>query len=248
MRRAIVLGGTGKQSLGREIAILMLKDGITPVLIGRSAHNIQYDPVLIGAEFITADLMDGDVAEKVIHRVNDVSSVTHLVVAGGGPHLRGNLTDHSLSERRQLWRSIVEGPSEIIAAFHGATKHAYHLVTMASTSAVQIRRDETVYATAQAARRSFSLNFHEELSSRVNSKNLIICPGGMKTGLWEQSACDTSQFMDPAVVAQIIWQKAQEQVAPFAEFIIKRKSDGNPELEEGLSQERISIFEGGRFR
>ncbi len=233
MTRALILGGTGKQSLGREIALTMLTDGITPILVGRTAQDASRDPTLKGCEFVTADLMDLNVAQKVLSAVGNLHSINYLVVAGGGPHLRGNLVTHPLDERRRLWRTIVEGPIEIVSRFHAGTMHPYCLITVASTSATVIRKDETIYATAQAARRSFALNFHAELSHRFGCQNFVFCPGGMQTGLWTGSDTDTSQFMDPVNVATTIWYMVKEKAIKPSDMMItrgKKTADGQEQI------------------
>lgn len=242
MVRALILGGTGKQSLGREIALAMLADGITPILVGRTAEEVRYDPALKGCEFLTADLMDLEVAELILKASGDLSEIAYLVVAGGGPHLRGNLVSHTLAERRRLWRTVVEGPTEVVTAFHTATRLPYQLITIASTSAMMIRKDETVYGSAQAARRQFALNFNHELAQRPGSKNLVVCPGGMRTGLWAGKDVDTNKFMDPSAVAKIIWQAAQDQADSLFEFIIRRDSDGSPKSEEEGCEFRMRMI------
>ncbi len=228
MKRALILGGTNGQSLGRKLALLMLADGITPILVGRSAAEASKDPEVAGAQFVTADLMDLDVSEQVLAQLADLSDIVSVTIAGGGPHLRGNVGDHDLVDRRQLWRSVVEGPIELVTAFHTASQQPYHLITVASTSATLIRKDETVYATAQAARRAYALNFAYELGQRRSSKSLLACPGGMKTGLWIGRGVDTRKFMDPSIVAGIIWRTAKEQVARLTELTIYRGRDGTP--------------------
>ncbi len=234
MQRALILGGTGKNSLGRALALRLIQDGITPILVGRTANIAAQDTGLKEAQYITADFMDADVSEQVMTALGEASDILYLVIAGGGPHLRGMTSSQSRAEKRRVRRTIAEGPAEIIEDFHAATRHPYHLITIASTSATQIRQDETVYATAQADRRAFALNFHYELVQRLGSKNLIVCPGGMKTGLWAGKDIDTSRFMEPMAVAQIIWETVREQIATLAELTIKRNPDGTPKPEKTI--------------
>lgn len=228
MKRALVFGATKRESLGRKLALLMLADGITPILVGRSAKEASLDSEVAGAEFITADLMDPNVSEQVMAGLGDLSDIEYVVIAGGGPHLKGKLGDYDLAERRAVRRTIDEAPTEIVAAFHASTQQPYRLITVASRSATLIRKDETIYATAQAARRAFALNFHHELAQRFGSKNLLVCPGGMKTSLWAGKAVNTSNYMDPAAVAQIIWRTTKEQVARLIELTVHRGHDGTP--------------------
>lgn len=228
MSRILILGGTNKESLGRQLALLGRAAGLVPVLVGRTAQTAAQDPELAGCEFITADLLDPQVGHQVMAGLGNAADVVMMIIAGGGPHLRGRLGDHSLQERIQLLGSVVQGPLEVLVAFHANTSQPYHLITVASTSAVMRRTDETVYATAQTARRAIAINFNHELTQRPGAKNLIVCPGGMKTGLWQPSV-NTTSYMDPAVVATIIWQTARTQSQSLAELTIKRNPNGRPE-------------------
>ncbi len=235
--RALVLGGTGRQSLGRAIALSMLGNGITPILVGRNAEQLTDDTELCVAELVTMDLMDPDADKKILAAAGDLVTIQYVVIAGGGPHLKGNVIDHDWGQVRQLWRSVVKAPVELLVAFHRATTHPYHVLTIASTSATAIRQDETIYAMAQAARRAFALNFYAEHAKRLGSKSLIVCPGGMKTGMWVGSAEDTSRFMDPDTVAKIIWQTTQAQRDGLVELTIRREKDGTPNPSMEVHQE-----------
>ncbi len=226
--RALILGGTREHSLGRHIAMQFLKNNISPILVGRTAAAIADEPSLAQAQGVVADLMSPTVATDILDQIGDLSDISHLVIAGGGPHMRGSLASHRLNEAKQVWGSIVIGPTEVLMLFHARTSHPYQLVTVASTSAKKLRSDETIYASAQAARRAVALNFHDELMERAGAtSNLIVCPGGMKTNLWAGTDMDTSSFMDPHEVAVIIGQ-AMKRCKLFCELTIDRGRDGIP--------------------
>jgi len=227
-KRALILGATGPASLGRHVLPHLLAAGVKPILVGRSADQIKDDPTLTGCEFVRADLMGSDVAETIFSKIGDLSDVSHVIIAGGGPHYKGNLAHEPNEVTQAIWGSIVSGPVRLVQRFHALTAHPYQLVTIASTSAIRRRKDETTYATAQAARAVFAQNFHYELTIRGGS-NLIFYPGGMKTGLWATEKTDIGSFMLPADVVEIIWEymsSAKSDETPL-EIIIDRAQDGS---------------------
>ena len=59
-------------------------------------------------------------------------------------------------------------------------------------------------------------------------------PGGLKTpNFWNESGQDIGAFMEPDVVAGIIWDRAMAQTAPFDEYQVIRNPDGSPRVEHG---------------
>ena len=227
MKRALVLGGTNKESLGRKLALALLADGISPILVGRSAMKVSHDLELEGAEFIPADLVDLNVGEQVLGALGDCANVD-LVIVAGGIFDSGPLVQCSPVKIDQLWRTNVMGPELVVRSFLAEKRGAYQLVTVASTSATKPRADEPIYAATQAARRHFALSFHGQmLGLDSGSKSLVICPGGMCTNMYQGTTMSTERFMDPSVVAMHIMAVAhQQQAGSCAELRIERNPDG----------------------
>lgn len=229
MSSTIIFGATASSSLGRSFIPLVKSVGSTPIVIGRSAALVIHDPDMRGCEMITADLTDRSVASTVLDSIVDLSCVDRIIIAGGGPHSKGLLAKEDPDVTDAIWHSIALGPARFIRAFHAATTQPYHLVTIASTSALRIRNDETTYATAQTARAVFARNFHHELTARAGSQNTIFYPGGMKTGLWDGTA-DTEGFMDPQHVADIMWgyiTRNDQNSREICQVVIDRSKDGS---------------------
>jgi short-subunit dehydrogenase len=228
MSYALIVGATSPTSLGRQLISKIKSSGSTPIVVGRSAAQVAHESELQGCLMISADLADISVATTILSAINDLSEVRQIIIAGGGPHYKGCLADEPTRTTQSIWDSIVLGPARLIQAFHAATEQPYHLVTVASTSAVRIRTDETTYATAQAARAVFAKNFHAELTKRKGSQSSIFYPGGMKTALWKDSA-NTEGFMDPSIVADIMWEhiNRKDDEETLHEVVIDRAKDGS---------------------
>ena len=83
----------------------------------------------------------------------------------------------------------------------------------------------------QAAESAFTMNFSRELARDLpGSKTILVHPGGMKTDLFKGTNTDTSNFMEPNVVAEIIWDEVESQRSPFKELQIMRNDDGSPSV------------------
>ena len=117
---------------------------------------------------------------------------------------------------------------------HYTLKHPYHLITIASTSSWKIRENETLYCALKAAKAAFTRNFARELVRDLpGSKITLVNPGGIKTGLFKGTDQDISNFMDPDLIARIIWNDVIGQTVPFQEVQIMRNDDGSPIVSYG---------------
>lgn len=111
---------------------------------------------------------------------------------------------------------------------------SFHLVTISSTSSWRVRNNQAIYCSLQAAKSAFTVNFVRELVRDLpGSKVTLIHPGGMKTELFKDTNTDTSNFMDPDVVAKIIWDEVESQDSLFKEVQIMRNDDGTPDVSYG---------------
>lgn len=227
MQRALILGATQPKSLGRQIVLQMLKSGVTPILVGRTAEQASKDPSLVGCQFITADLCDPSAPKSILQAAGVLDDITYLIIAGGGPHYRGKFAEQDTASIDAIWGSIVIGPMHLTHQFHAQTSHPHHVIHVGSTSSTRVRDWEMIYGAAQTARTVSAENLNTELLQRRGSKNTIFYPGGMKTGLWDESM-DTNTFMDPKEVAQIMWDFIiQPDRSNFLKVQIDRAHDGS---------------------
>lgn len=242
MSRSLILGGT--KGLGRAIAIGSLARGITPIVIGRTAKEAALDPELAGAEFHAADLSDPDAFLALMMRADRLLDLRYVFWVAG-IFQRKSLYETTSDDLRSMIDIHLTGPLGALASIHRMMASAkpmseppgvpYHLVTIASTSSWRMRDNESVYCALKAAKAHFTRNFARELvASLPGSRATLINPGGMKTGLWENSGHPMpSGFMDPADVAKIIWEEVTGQTEPYREIQIFRNADGSARRERG---------------
>lgn len=231
MKQVLILGGSQRGSLGHHLAQRLTKEGFGPIIVGRSVGSTTVDHELPTAQFVTADLTHPDVAEEVFKAIGDCNQI-NLVVVSGGVFDNGPLVQCSPDKLRQLWYTNVIGPELVLRAFHEQKRGAYQLITIASTSATKARTDEPIYAATQAARRHFALSFHGQMvQADRDSRTLVVCPGGMRTNMYQSTTMKTENFMDPGVVADHIRHLARTQLnGSCLELRIERNPDGTPNL------------------
>jgi NAD(P)-dependent dehydrogenase (short-subunit alcohol dehydrogenase family) len=240
MQRSLILGGT--KGLGRAIAIDALARRITPVIVGRTADASASDPELAGAEFFAQDITRIEYPFKAeIARPEGYD----YVIWTAGIFMRKTLYETSFDDVRAMVDTHVAGPITSLAMIHrlqcasrplgDPPGRPYHLVTVASTSSWRMRENEAVYCAVKAAKAHFTRNFARELVKTLpGSKATLVNPGGMATpNFWAGSGQNMAGFMDPAVVARIIWDEVAGQTEPFKELQIIRGDGGSPRVEYG---------------
>ncbi len=211
---ALIIGGT--RGLGWEIAQVAHEHRVQPVVVGRKAS---LEPLLIGRGSVQqairregATLASAKLAGEFMDRLKEtLPRVTHLFYVAG-LRLKGPLVKQSPGDIANVIDVSIRGIINTLSTFlERRGTQPFQLVVVASTSAWKIRSDEAVYGMVNAARAQFARNIHRELPP--GSKTLIVHPGGMATGFWEGSGVDTASFLDPAAVAEVIWNEGLDQAA-----------------------------------
>lgn len=232
MKRALIIGGT--KGLGLSLAWGTYERDIIPVITGRSTweNSINFPPIV---EYFELDL-------------TDPASFKSLSVLKRKPldyvfWVAGNFTRQRFVEMvpgrvSEMVSVHLSGPVNVLQALHSEAidlRQPYHLVTIASTSSWRMRENETLYCALKAAKAAFTRNFAQELVRDLpGSKVTLVNPGGIKTpNFWARSSQDISKFMEPDVVARVIWDQVQRQAKLFEEMQIMRNDDGTPNVSFG---------------
>jgi NAD(P)-dependent dehydrogenase (short-subunit alcohol dehydrogenase family) len=236
--RSLIIGGT--QGLGYALAQGSLLRGIEPIVTGQKPEE--------------AGVFIGDVEVRREHvRVEDDADVAWLMQRFKvtpsldfrylfylpATHLKGMFVEQKVEDVNRLLAVTVGGLLNVVRHFHRMKGKPYHLVIVTSTTSWKIRPDEAVYGMAKAAQAQFGRNFHQELVAKLpGSKTLIVHPGGMRTHFLDASGIDSSSFLNPAIVAEHIWEEIRAQEAgtypALHELHLLRRADGDASLERGV--------------
>ena len=236
---ALVIGGT--HGLGLELARQCLRHDVDPVIVGRP-KSTETGRVIDGRGVAVAhaSIEDDASVQAMVDRLapNSQPLDFDLLFYCPGKRLKGAYRNHDNATVQESFGVNLFGCMNVVRHFHRRRQRSYHLIVIASTTSWRTRDDEAVYGAAKAALAQFARNFHNELiRDQPKSKTLIVHPGGMRTPFWDGSGVDTSKFLDPAVVAEIIWDEINAQSLgkqnALTELHVLRCSDGNPVVERG---------------
>lgn len=238
--RALIVGGT--HGLGFQLACESLARGIEPIVTGRGAMDGEMNIDGVKTLSVKMDVEDEDSVARGIARLRtepslDIRYLFYLPAF----HLLSPFVSTPPDEIERLFRVTILGMMHVVRHVHQMKKKPYHFVPIGSTTAWRVRTNEAAYAAAKAAQAKFAYDFHIELVRDLpGSKTLLAQPGGMKTELWDGTSQDTTYYLDPALVAKIIWDEIRDQELHdpvlehgMRELNIIREPDGTPRLERG---------------
>lgn len=213
--KAWILGGSS--GLGGKLAEGANRRGFPPLIIGRDSDW----PV---------DLSDRSSVEALCQKIRNLDDVALRQAAYF--FWNASVFEYAPLEKSQDWQSMIEinihNPTSILRAVVDRKKSLrspFHLVVIASVAVWKARPDMAVYAASKAYQaqlaRCLSIELDHDLSG---SQTTIVHPAGMRTELFSKAKVDTSEFMDPGEVAEIIWQEVSSQNRPCDWFNILREN------------------------
>lgn len=242
MKNALFLGGS--KGLGLEMAKLALAADFKVTIMAQTA--LASPLVTEGkAEGFNLFLDKMGVSLEPLVSFVDGHPAFDLIVWTAGIYQEGNILDQIDPEWRydatkieRMFRTHLEGPSITLTTLLRKNREVgkpCHLVTAASSTSYKIRDGEGVYGACKAGKAHLVRTLGLELPRLVpGSKVMLAHPGGMDTPFWDGRGRDTSKFMDPAVVASMLWKEVVAQQIPYDELHIDRQPDRSPKIERGI--------------
>ncbi len=226
---ALILGAS--RGLGLELALETQRRGMISVEVSKSVSST-FATMSQGEVRRQADVADPTAVIDILELHRELP-ITHVFWVAG-IHRKQKFFDATYDDVDVMTRTHFIGPVNILReCFQRAWRSPIHLVTIASTSSYRMRENETLYCALKAAKAHFTRNFAAELARDLpGSKTLLVNPGGMRTDFLKGVA-DVSNWMDPAAVAKIIWDRVAAQTKIYDEINILRQADGSPKVVDG---------------
>ena len=222
-KTSLILGGT--KGLGRHLADLSSGAGERVIEVGSSVIT----EVLDGSRLqLHCDLRDLGDTMRFISRISQFQPI-HRFFWVAGKRLKGSFVNQSSDEIRFV-TNINYGHSVLVAKSvwwhmeHSQPNVEHSFVVIGSSSGVNARKEEAVYAGSKHAQVGFTRSLGLENQNPLIRITLAL-PGGMKTEFWDgDQPADFDQFLDPAKVAPRIWEAVNEQSEMYQELPIPRGS------------------------
>ena len=219
-KTVVITGGT--KGLGRALASQFLKEGAKVLVC--SQDNNRPEDLDEKIFWQKADVTKENELQNLVEEAVKKFGKLDIWINNAGiwlPHLPIERTDweraHDLIEVNLF--GMVYGSKSALAQMR---KQGFGtIVNIVSTSGLDGKINETAYCASKFAARGFTLSLMKEVNQK-NIKVLSVCPGGMRTNLFDEKRPDMyDTFMDPSYVAEKIVENLKKE-KPEEELIIKR--------------------------
>lgn len=223
---SIVTGGSS--GLGKEISKILVKEGIPVCIIARNKEKIDRAKSEIGGEVISfvGDLSDEKFIKNTFTKLNEQGYYVNYLYNCAGVGVFGSPTEMNIEKINKCINSNVNG---LMCISYEACRNMTNggtIINIASTAGLKGNANETLYCASKWAVRGFT----EAMKAYYKNSNIHIIgvyPGGMKTEFWNKECGmfpDTTKFMEPNEVAQIIVENARERKSLYCgDIVIERK-------------------------
>ena len=215
----LILGGS--QGLGSQIATIYRDQGQEVLTVGRTGD-------------LKHDLDDEKSSHRLVTKIAEFAkfnrAITHFYWVAG-VLVRGPLAEQTEEDVLKMIDVNFRNAATIAAAVWkemSEAKTPCRYVVVSSTTGLNEApsADEAIYAATKAAQVSMTRALGKpNKSDRL--KVSLFCPGGMKTGFWDNNEIEQAtydSFLDPAAVAAAIVKDVEAQSTPYFERTIARGS------------------------
>ena len=209
MKKSIAVVTGAGSGLGEQLVYALHAQDYFVVLVGRDPAKLDKVSKRLRDNFlnIAIDISIKENVDTIFREVMAIDGVLDTVVhcAGEGVFAKvGAFDDHDLERvfSANLYGTILIS-QEALNAFGG---RGGTLVNVMSTAANVAKAGESIYCAAKWGAKGFTESLRLETKGS-NIRILSVYPGGMDTPFWDEASDmmpDTSTFMDPKEVAEII--------------------------------------------
>lgn len=222
--KAIIVTGAGT-GLGKELSLLLAKQGYHMILSGRTEDKLKNVQTLIeqtggSATEVVLDLRNiEDIKEKAL-MISKKHQIYGLVNNAGLGYF-GPFSDISDKEIEEMFQTNVFGTIQMTKAILPYLKlnNDGLVLNIVSTAGLRGKKNEAVYCSSKFAVRGFTESLQKEYEG-TGIRFSAAYMGGMNTPFWEECdhVADPSRLRSPGEVAEIIIESLEQD-----EIIIESK-------------------------
>ncbi|MFT9601132.1 SDR family NAD(P)-dependent oxidoreductase [Mesobacillus sp.] len=222
--KAIIVTGAGT-GLGKELALLLAKQGYHLILTGRTEDKLKNVQTQIeesggSATDLVLDLRNlEDIKEKAL-MISKKYEIYGLVNNAGLGYF-GPFSEISDKEIEEMFQTNVFGTIQMTKTIlpYLELNNDGLVLNIVSTAGLRGKKNEAVYCSSKFAVRGFTESLQKEYEG-TGIRFVAAYMGGMNTPFWEESdhVADPSRLRSPAEVAEIIIQNLEKD-----EIVIESK-------------------------
>mgnify|MGYP005991191097 CR=1 FL=1 len=215
MKTAIITGGGS--GLGKELGILLSKQGFHIFLLGRTEDTLRTAAAEIEhiggkASFAILDINSNEEIQKVYENHLTNSSLS-LLIHNAGVGYFGPFNESNDDELVSMFETNALGPIRLTKALLPQLEQQDStIINIISTAGLRGKKNESLYVASKFALRGFGESLQKEYEG-THLRIVNAYMGGMNTPFWDNSEhiSDPSRLRSPREVAEMIVNEYQEK-------------------------------------
>lgn len=207
-KTALVTGGNS--GLGFEITKELIKAKCHVIILGKDSAKVEKAKTDLNSSLVTTLVCDLRNQPQIEKTVKDLKNIDILVNCAG-VIAYNPLSTHKPDNIRNIIETNLLGTIFTTQAILPSmiARNSGIILNVSSTTGLPTggHPNESVYAASKFGVSGFTDSLKKDIDEqKVNIKVLGLYPGGMNTKLFSKSGLDkdTSEFMDPAEIAEIV--------------------------------------------
>ncbi|MCB9246498.1 MAG: SDR family oxidoreductase [Flavobacteriales bacterium] len=231
-KKIIITGAT--RGIGREIALLFARNNWDIAYCSRSAEHVERllselddngEAQHIGE---TCDVSQKPEVERFASSILARWDYPNVLVNNAGTFIPGQIHSEPDSVLPTLWgvnvlSTYYMSRSIIPAMLQRADGHIINICSIAGTQAYA---NGGSYGITKFAQYGLTKNLREELKPHGIGVTAIL-PGATRTESWDGTDLPDSRFIDPAHIAEVVWQCVTIRPRSVVEEIVIRPQEGD---------------------
>ena len=222
MPKVVIVTGATK-GLGKALAEKYLAEGHTVIATGRTETALE-ELKTAGAITVAGDITDDATRQKLFAAAKERIDI---LINNAGMLYSQPVEENTPEQWDRIFSVNVKAPMLLAQQAFGLMREQGdgHIVNIVSTVGKEGRPNMSLYASTKFALAGFTESLRAEAKPHgVRVTGMF--PGGMQTELFDtaDAGTDTSEFMDPAEVAQLIYDTTERTTISVDEILLNRMS------------------------
>lgn len=220
---AVITGGS--EGLGKNIAMVLAKNGVLPILLARTEAKLKESVTEIenmggGAEYLVCDVTKVDQVQNARDKILKKYGQVDILVSNAGVYFEDESDKMAPEKVRKMFEVNALGSINVIQAFLPQLKKQNwgQILAVISIAGLEPNRDWGLYTASKFAQTGFMESLRLELAE-TKIKVMGFYPEAIDTGIFIKAGLATEPNQP--------WMMKPQDVAEIVGFMLTRPDDVN---------------------
>lgn len=222
--KVVVITGASS-GIGKEIAKLYLQKDYSLILNGKNADGLKEFQGNSNVDLVIGDIAKEEVQNEIKNIVENKHKRIDILVNNAGITYIQPLEENTRQQLDELIEINLKAPILLTQKLYPlmVRQKSGHIFIVNSTAGKEGKENHTMYCSAKFGLSGFAQSLRLE-AKKHNIRVTSFHPGGVKTALYDNLKVkpDTSSFMDPAKVAEVLVYLSETEGLSPDEIVLNR--------------------------